>query len=391
MVDAHLPKLAGTEIRSDDASLSSVLPTPSSAHELSSPWVPGSSGVDHDGPAHESSNPTASFPGCAVSQPFPLPDLPQQQPPPPTPPSNLQQHQDLPSPLKEPQPDLTTLLNPAFTVDLPSALDLPSPPLAKVQHNLRLPSFDLLGIAAPHPDHISGRPPTASAWELGSGPLSKPGDPLHALSPVPYRFRTLGEVEPSAMPSPEQAKPHVEHLIPTITPPEEPGTFHWGAFVNIRTAGMGSPPTSEPGAPPLTATSNQEFASGGLSDPAPATSPGPISGAPAWLDKAENIISKSLEAPRVDITKIDCCTSGDFQRLSERCGQSPVARTALSVSRWSCLSHHHRCHPQADPQSLHCLDQRLPCCARTVQPRRLAHFTSNHARSRCGGRGVLYK
>jgi hypothetical protein len=174
-----------------------------------------------------------------LPQPFPLPS--------PSP-------QDLPSPLQERRPDLGFSF--AGNV-LPSpAPSLPTPPIVKNAHNLRLPSFDLLGIASPHPDRIPLQS-ISSFSPLGAGPLSKPEDPLHVLSPPLGRLHKLdGAVEPFTT-TPQSARAHVEHLVPVITPPAEPGTLHWGSFVNVRPAGLGSPPSSDPGVSPnLTTTAN---------------------------------------------------------------------------------------------------------------------------------------
>jgi len=171
-------------------------------------------------------------------QPFPLP---------------LPSPDDLPSPLQERRPDLSL----SFAADvLPStAVSLSTPPVVKNAHNLRLPSFDLLGIANPHPDRPNHS--ISSFSPLGAGPLSKPEDPLHVLSPPLGRHHKLdGSIKPFAA-TPPAARAHVEHLVPVITPPAEPGTVNWGSFVNVRPAGLGSPPGSDPGVTPnLTTTAN---------------------------------------------------------------------------------------------------------------------------------------
>lgn len=131
---------------------------------------------------------------------------------------------DTPTPLQETQPDIPALG--IHSAILPPA-DVATPPLVKAAHNLRLPSFDLLGIAAPHPDRI-GQNTDPLFPILGAGPLSKPEDPLHALSPAQKRIPTY---------------------IPTFTPPDHSPscTINWGAFPPIvRTAVMESPPTSDP-------------------------------------------------------------------------------------------------------------------------------------------------
>lgn len=131
----------------------------------------------------------------------------------------------------------------------PTDVSLPTPTVIRTAHNLRLPSFDVLGIAAPHPDRFSLRSDHSfSSTVLGAGPLSKPEDPLHALSPTLKRQGQAGTAAEPLTASPTAARAQLEHIIPTFTPPSEPGTFHWGALV--RTAGVGSPPSSDPGVSP---------------------------------------------------------------------------------------------------------------------------------------------
>lgn len=217
---------------------------------------------------------------------------------------SLSQPQPLPLPSAE-TPFQFHEYRPQFDLDfaavLPPTNSLPTPTLVKTAHNLRLPSFDVLGIAAPHPDHFSLRSSSSfSSSALGAGPLSKPEDPLHALSP-PLDHHT--EVDTAAEPlttSPKAARAQVDRVVPTFTPPSEPGTFHWGAFVTARPGGLGSPPTSEPAASP------------GLNVTARATAPGHPTQAPiivptsaglsdalsmaAWVEEAKNIISKCKHA-----------------------------------------------------------------------------------------------
>ncbi|KAF2204328.1 hypothetical protein GQ43DRAFT_364861 [Delitschia confertaspora ATCC 74209] len=228
---------------SSDASSSLLLisPSPSAPDDLSQTlsWDVGPDGVDVDGLPHEFENPTALFPGCvAVSQPLPLPAV----------------NQNIPTstPLQETQPELNS--NFAANAVPTRNLSPPSPSVTKLsRHNLRLPSFDLLGIGSPHPDRIGLQRSADSFLNLGSGPLSNPDDPLHVLSPnqSPSLLGMLHDLDQPAMPSPHESKPHDQpFIISTVTPPAEPGTFHWGPFLNIRTAGMSSPPNTDPGISP---------------------------------------------------------------------------------------------------------------------------------------------
>ncbi|KAF2748295.1 hypothetical protein M011DRAFT_441591 [Sporormia fimetaria CBS 119925] len=154
----------------------------------------------------------------------------------------------LPTPLQERRLDFT--LNFPSSALPPTDVSLPSPHIVKAAHNLRLPSFDLLGIANPHPDRFVAARSNNPFSPLGAGPLSNPEDPLHALSPPAACPQQFGGVDNHPPTSPEAARHLIEHRIHVDTPPSEPGTLNWGSFVNIRTVGLGSPPRSDPAASP---------------------------------------------------------------------------------------------------------------------------------------------
>ena len=209
--------------------------SPEPFHPSSVPATPDG-GIDagpcHPTPALQPYIP--SFPEDSLPQPFPQPSV-------------------LPQPLKTPtlehHPDLD------LTLSLPAdGASLPTLTVLRTAHNLRLPSFDVLGIAAPHPDRISLQT-DHSFYPLGAGPLSKPEDPLHALSPPLGLFEHhQTDIHAPAI-TPKAARAGLGHLVSTHTPPSEPGTISWGSFVNVRTAGLGSPPSSDPGVSPnLTVT-----------------------------------------------------------------------------------------------------------------------------------------
>ncbi|CAN9441807.1 unnamed protein product [Alternaria alternata] len=176
-------------------------------------------------------NDISSFLDASLPQPFPLPSV-------------------LPQPLRTPTIEDRPHLD--LTLNLPQTnFSLPASTVLRSTHNLRLPSFDVLGIAVPHPDRI----PTQahqSFSPLGAGPLSKPEDPLHALSPPLDFFSHANGASHTPVTSPKAARARVGHLVSTHTPPSdtEPGTISWGSFVNVGTVGLGSPPNSEPGVSP---------------------------------------------------------------------------------------------------------------------------------------------
>ncbi|KAF2119480.1 hypothetical protein BDV96DRAFT_346700 [Lophiotrema nucula] len=189
---------------------------------------------------------------------------------------------------------------------LPSTdVSLPTPPIAKTTHNLRLPSFNVLGIAAPHPDRIQLQRSAPSFSSLGAGPLSKPDDPLHADSPPLSRPHQFGGVGEPAASSPVASRSQIEHLIPTVTPPNEPGTFNWGSFVNVKTAGVGSPPSSDPGVSPsliIAARTSSPLPTEGAQVPTAADLDSAI-GMAAWVAEVKDTITSDVDLMNLDSVK----------------------------------------------------------------------------------------
>ena len=186
------------------------------------------------------------------------------------------------------------------TTFLPTDLSLPSPHITRLPHNLRLPSFDVLGIAAPHPDRI---PLTSNLpfSPFGAGPISKPEDPLHALSPPLELERRADPPTKTLVSSPKAALTPFAHRVPTFTPPAESGTFTWGSLVNTRHVDLGSPPNSDPGVSPnLSLTAS--VATPGQAPiivPAFAEDLDDLNDAvrmAVWVELVKNIISKTLVA-----------------------------------------------------------------------------------------------
>ncbi|KAF2278949.1 uncharacterized protein EI97DRAFT_371601 [Westerdykella ornata] len=214
-----------------------------------------------------------------------------------------------PTPLQEhTHPDLSLAFAPALPS--PPHASLPAPPIVKTAHNLRLPSFEALGIANPHPDRIQHRP-LASFDHLGAGPLSKPEDPLHALSPPlarPLHHRGVASPDhhhPTT--SPDLARPHLEHQISTVTPPDEPGTINWGSFVNVRTVGVRSPPRSDPGISPSINTVASSASPAVLDSAQDPLSVADLSDAlvmAAWIDSIKILITSHFQTINADSVKV---------------------------------------------------------------------------------------
>ncbi|KAL6707290.1 hypothetical protein ACN47E_004278 [Coniothyrium glycines] len=187
---------------------------------------------------------------------------------------------------------------------LPSThVSLPAPTVVKSAHNLRLPSFDALGIAAPHPDRFPLHS-THSFSSLGAGPLSKPEDPLHALSPplaLPYQVDGTTHLP---VPSPKATR-QVDRIVPTFTPPSEPGAIAWGAFVNLAALAVGSPPSSDPGATPDLDTAASTTIAGHAPIVVPTTIE--LSGEArmaAWIHELQHVIARESGCLDMDFIKI---------------------------------------------------------------------------------------
>ncbi|KAF2832482.1 hypothetical protein CC86DRAFT_89955 [Ophiobolus disseminans] len=199
---------------------------------------------------------------------------------------------------------------PHFDLDFAGALpstnvSLPTPTIIKTAHNLRLPSFDELGIAAPHPDRLPLRPNHFFSPALGAGPLSKPEDPLHALSPPLDHHHEVATAAEVPTPNPKAARPQVERVISTFTPPSEPGAFHWGPILSVRPGGLGSPPSSDPGVSPNLNVTASATAPGRspIIVPIPAELSDALSMA-AWVEEAKNTIITESGCLDLDSVKV---------------------------------------------------------------------------------------
>lgn len=154
-----------------------------------------------------------------------------------------------------------------------------TPPAAKAGHNLKLPSFEMLGIAAPHPDRIGSNFHDQAAL-IGAGPLSKPEDPLHLTSPELSRpqlpsFGSHSRITPDdSTGSVSSHDPSRKLALPTagtpFTPPDDSKIIDWGSFAGVRTAAAGieaQPSTSADGGVRSEAGVESSAAQSGSVDP----------------------------------------------------------------------------------------------------------------------------
>lgn len=154
-----------------------------------------------------------------------------------------------------PTPPHETLPDIQMPAIIAAAIPLTTPPIAKAtRSNLRLPPFDLLGIAVSRPDRISMGNQQATPF-IGAGPPSQPEDPLH-LCKSPFGNETRPSLTgtspypsklPSSSTSPQilcQVPPShksIQQYILTQTPPDDNGKIDWSAMQTTQAAPLASP------------------------------------------------------------------------------------------------------------------------------------------------------
>jgi hypothetical protein len=156
-------------------------------------------------------------------------------PPPPVPPSLASL-----TPYEEHPPDLATVEF-QHNLDLPPTSAISTSSIPKSMRNLRLPSFDALGIASPLPsvyphskdlgDSVASASLPTQAEDLShirtassSWPPATPQHALNDASPLPHGLDRL-------LPGYRA----VQNLINTLTPPDDSGSLNWAAS-NAKTA-----------------------------------------------------------------------------------------------------------------------------------------------------------
>ena len=131
----------------------------------------------------------------------------------------------------------------------------PPPPFpSRSRPGLRLPSFELLGIAAPHPDRYGGLDGTLAnaAREAMEEPLS--ATPADSEFSALVKILNTGRNAPCMTSEPQirtltgrAIQSPLHHFVHTLTPPAEDGHLDWNSIVTVTTA-MDSPNT-DPGNP----------------------------------------------------------------------------------------------------------------------------------------------
>ena len=193
---------------------------------------------------------------------------------------------------------LDTIVGAAIDPAPSHKLALPTPqPLLRTNRDLRLPSFDLLGIANPRPDLFRGPVSPLIAITPLAGGIGQEADGLEEADlPEGYDSETenVEDAPCDLLPRAAHARVYLQQCVTTLTPPAESGDQVWQSLVTLSTGAMDSPATD----PGDSRASTGESAPTGSSTQAAA---GPSSSSPA-----------GLSAPRIQIQRSD----SDVQRSS---------------------------------------------------------------------------
>ncbi|KAK7525919.1 uncharacterized protein IWZ02DRAFT_203104 [Phyllosticta citriasiana] len=157
-----------------------------------------------------------------------------------------------------PRPDSTHDSIAASPDAATAALLRPSPHFLKAGHDLRLPSFQLLGIATPHPDRpLDPDNNTDSCSSPHQSPPPPPPPPLPTTrlsdAPSPKIARappSSGGAPPDSLPTPNSGSASKDpklgdHRVELPTPPADTGTKFWANSSHVRNTPMDSPARSD--------------------------------------------------------------------------------------------------------------------------------------------------
>lgn len=198
---------------------------------------------------------------------------------------------------ERPEPDMNFIVGGALA---PVHSTPPSWPTPRSRPGLQLPSFELLGIAAPHPDRfggLDGALANISGESMQHTLTSEYGDfgVLSAFADV-----TPGTSAQDVLSNPAIEKPRgcaiqspVRHYVDTITPPAEIGYPHWHSMATV-TSAMDSPSTDPGNVAP--STNNVPIAAGaaisGL-EPRRSTNHAEADDSRSWIDGAIDVLGQS--------------------------------------------------------------------------------------------------
>ncbi|KAK7535122.1 uncharacterized protein J3D65DRAFT_440206 [Phyllosticta citribraziliensis] len=154
-----------------------------------------------------------------------------------------------------PRPDSNHLHDPLAASPDAAHLLRPSPHFLRAGHDLRLPSFQLLGIATPHPDRPLDPDNNTDCCSSPHQPLPPPTTTTtrHSDAPSPKIARappSSGEAPPDPLPTPNSGSalkdPKLgDHRVELPTPPPDTGTKFWANSSHVRNTPMDSPARSD--------------------------------------------------------------------------------------------------------------------------------------------------
>ena len=139
-----------------------------------------------------------------------------------------------------------------------SRLSLP-PTIRSTGPGLRLPSFERLGIAAPHPDRVRGGSLDSAIARTATEPMLDSLSGPHTDSDLIRSFDNMRSTvskrgEPSFNPplkgSGRAIRSPIHHFVDMLTPPADTGDINWNTTTPVQNAALDSPST-DLGLPPL--------------------------------------------------------------------------------------------------------------------------------------------
>ena len=264
--------------------------------------------------------------------------------------------------------------------------------------SLRLPSFELLGIAARQSDRqVLDLGSSIAEVEAGSpimagqqkAATANPGEPSPKASfvgspspPSPPKSDSKATRDPSA----DIFRSPIHQRVTTITPPGESGSIDWSARVTVRLAGVDSPTDALEGDTTEPSQGIETETSGSNAGQPPAAQVATVIDPPqdieTWLSAAVETISK-LKTSRISehpSTDLRSFYRPRVQEQRRHIHQSSLPRAPLPLRNRPRLPQSHQSHSRSHATQLRHLDQRLPRGARPIPPLRHPDLTPDHAR-----------
>ncbi|KAI7216016.1 hypothetical protein KC333_g5107 [Hortaea werneckii] len=123
----------------------------------------------------------------------------------------------------------------------------------KAGPRMRLPSFEALGIAAPHPDRVCQQDLDGTLYGTPQEHMKEPPGQVSEDADLTDLFARLGGGKLNSSGAPPQkiggraTNTPVQHYVATLTPPADAGTVSWGSVPTISSAPIDFPTTDQDG------------------------------------------------------------------------------------------------------------------------------------------------